>query len=218
MASVANRMTTMRESFGHDTETGRTLRPPSDMRCSPWSSIGLGSSCPLPCGIALGGRQSQTLALIFLAAAVRAYPTLNWLPKAEMLGDHRLGLFEVELAEHVLNERPRQTQLDFLAVGTEGVIVVEAKFTEKGFGSCSCSGRDTGVCSVYDRPYWSVAKDELGQRERVQPETLQKVHQVAHLGPLHDVYRNEKGPVSGAFLSGSDGTRTRDLRRDRPAF
>jgi hypothetical protein len=28
----------------------------------------------------------------------------------------------------------------------------------------------------------------------------------------------EKGPVSRAFLSGSDGTRTRDLRRDRPAF
>ncbi|MCW2963774.1 MAG: hypothetical protein JWO17_1026 [Actinomycetia bacterium] len=25
-------------------------------------------------------------------------------------------------------------------------------------------------------------------------------------------------PVSGVFVSGSDGTRTRDLRRDRPAF
>jgi hypothetical protein len=30
--------------------------------------------------------------------------------------------------------------------------------------------------------------------------------------------RNEKDPVSGVFVSGSDGTRTRDLRRDRPAF
>jgi integrase len=29
---------------------------------------------------------------------------------------------------------------------------------------------------------------------------------------------NEKIPVSGDFESGSDGTRTRDLRRDRPAF
>ena len=29
---------------------------------------------------------------------------------------------------------------------------------------------------------------------------------------------NEKVPVSRGFESGSDGTRTRDLRRDRPAF
>jgi integrase len=29
---------------------------------------------------------------------------------------------------------------------------------------------------------------------------------------------NEKAPASGDFQSGSDGTRTRDLRRDRPAF
>jgi len=29
---------------------------------------------------------------------------------------------------------------------------------------------------------------------------------------------NEKVPASGDFQSGSDGTRTRDLRRDRPAF
>ena len=34
----------------------------------------------------------------------------------------------------------------------------------------------------------------------------------AHAGP------NEKVPVSGDFEDGSDGTRTRDLRRDRPAF
>jgi hypothetical protein len=29
---------------------------------------------------------------------------------------------------------------------------------------------------------------------------------------------NEKVPASGDFEDGSDGTRTRDLRRDRPAF
>jgi hypothetical protein len=27
-----------------------------------------------------------------------------------------------------------------------------------------------------------------------------------------------KKPLSSGFVSGSDGTRTRDLRRDRPAF
>jgi hypothetical protein len=29
---------------------------------------------------------------------------------------------------------------------------------------------------------------------------------------------NEKPAVSSGFRNGSDGTRTRDLRRDRPAF
>ena len=33
----------------------------------------------------------------------------------------------------------------------------------------------------------------------------------------HDT-RKKKPPVSRRFRSGSDGTRTRDLRRDRPAF
>ena len=33
-----------------------------------------------------------------------------------------------------------------------------------------------------------------------------------------DEHRKGKVPVSGDFENGSDGTRTRDLRRDRPAF
>lgn len=32
-----------------------------------------------------------------------------------------------------MNERPYKTQLDFLARGDDGVIAVEAKFTEQGF-------------------------------------------------------------------------------------
>ena len=112
-------------------------------------------------------KSSQTLALTLLAASTRADPALSWLPCAQLLGERPLGLFEVELAENVLNERPRQTQLDFLAVGREGVIAVEAKFSERGFGACSCEGRASGVCSerVLDRPYWEVAKRELGLAE-----------------------------------------------------
>jgi hypothetical protein len=93
--------------------------------------------------------------------------SLSWLPLADQLGEHRLGLFEVELAETVLNERPRQTQLDFLARGDRGVIALEAKFSEKGFGQCRCVGRPAGHCSarVRERPYWPVAKRELGLKE-----------------------------------------------------
>jgi hypothetical protein len=111
-------------------------------------------------------RSSQTLALTLLAASVAANPTLAWFPLSAQLGDRRSTFFEVELAEHVLNERPRTTQLDALFVGNRGVIAVEAKFSERGFGSCSCQGRATGRCSkrVRERPYWAVA-GELGLRE-----------------------------------------------------
>jgi hypothetical protein len=33
-----------------------------------------------------------------------------------------------------------------------------------------------------------------------------------------DDRRARKSPACSAFVNGSDGTRTRDLRRDRPAF
>ena len=39
-----------------------------------------------------------------------------------------------------------------------------------------------------------------------------------HRANASDTASKEKVPVSRDFESGSDGTRTRDLRRDRPAF
>jgi hypothetical protein len=112
-------------------------------------------------------KSSQTLALTLLAAACRSSPTLSWLPFADQLGQQRLGLFEVELAEGVLNERPYQTQIDFLATGNHAVIAVEAKFSEPGFTPCRCKQRDEGICSahVHERPYWAVASRDLGLRE-----------------------------------------------------
>lgn len=127
-----------------------TLLPPSLWHQSWWAA-----------------KSSQTLAITLLAAAGRSQPSLGWLPFAEQLGRRPLRLFEVELAPHVLNEQPFQTQLDFLALGGDGVIAVEAKFTERGFSPCRCAGRDEGVCSrrVRARPYWSTAARELGLRE-----------------------------------------------------
>lgn len=112
-------------------------------------------------------KSSQTLALTLLAAACRSRPTLCWLPFADQLGRKRVGLFEVELAEGTLNERPHQTQIDFLAIGSDAVVAVEAKFSEHGFTPCSCKQRDEGICSarVRERPYWTVASRELGLRE-----------------------------------------------------
>jgi hypothetical protein len=112
------------------------------------------------------GGSSQTLAIALLSAATEADQSLSWLPGAESLGSVRGGLFEVELAEHVLNERPRQTTIDWLVLGTDGVIAAEAKFTEKGFGTCSCRRRSEGVCArrVLERPYWDVAEESLGVR------------------------------------------------------
>jgi hypothetical protein len=115
-------------------------------------------------------KSSQTLALTLLAAACRSRPTLSWLPFADQLGRQRVGLFEVELAECVLNERPYQTRIDFLATGSDAVVAVEAKFSERGFARCKCNQRDEGICSarVNERPYWAVAGRELGLRQTAQ--------------------------------------------------
>jgi hypothetical protein len=112
----------------------------------------------------LFGGSSQTLAIGLLAAATEADPTLDWLPGADRLGTPRASLFEVELAPHVLKERPRQTTIDWLILSPDGVIAVEAKFTEKGFGTCRCEERSHGICSerVLERPYWHVASTALG--------------------------------------------------------
>lgn len=112
-------------------------------------------------------KSSQTLALTLLATACRSQPSLDWLPFAKKLGERPIGLFEIELAPDVLNEQPFQTQLDFLALGSDGVIAVEAKFTERGFSPCRCAGRAAGECSerVRARPYWSTAASEFGLRD-----------------------------------------------------
>lgn len=108
------------------------------------------------------GGSSQVLAIALLSAARRADPRLDWLPVN--VDANPTTRFEVTLEPEVLNERPRQTSLDWLVTGDEGVVVGEAKFTEQGFGRCSCERRVVGRCSprVLERPYWQVASRSLG--------------------------------------------------------
>lgn len=114
----------------------------------------------------LSGGSSQTLAITLLSAAQSADPSLSWLPGSETLGSPAATLFEVELAPEVLSEQPRQTCVDVLFTAPRGVIVVEAKFTERGFGVCSCTHRAGGRCSprVLARPNWGVAQSTMGLR------------------------------------------------------
>jgi Restriction Endonuclease associating with ARP len=110
----------------------------------------------------LSAASSQVLAVALLGSAACADPTLQWLPTGWRFR-RALTLFEVELAATMLNERPRQTSVDWLAIDCEHVTAAEAKFTERGFGRCSCELRDSGLCSerVLERPYWDVASRDM---------------------------------------------------------
>lgn len=114
------------------------------------------------------GGSSQVLALSLLEPAVQADPSLGWLwptgGPLPTLGQPVQQRFEVELDAMTLNERPRTTAIDWLVTGPEGVMAVEAKFTEEGFARCSCEQRGTGGCSdrVRGRPYWPVARLHFG--------------------------------------------------------
>jgi hypothetical protein len=62
------------------------------------------------------------------------------------VGERVAWQFEYSVGFGLLNERPRTTDIDFFVSGPRGVLVVEAKFTEKGFGVCSCKARAEGRC------------------------------------------------------------------------
>jgi hypothetical protein len=72
--------------------------------------------------------------------------------------------FEYSVGFGLLDEKPRTTDIDFFVSGPDGVVAVEAKFTEEGMGKCSCAGRSKGVCDdrVKARPYWKVAREVFG--------------------------------------------------------
>lgn len=88
---------------------------------------------------------------------------------------------------HVLNEKPRVTNVDVLVEDHSTIICVEAKLWEAGFGSCACGSdppdpadaedpeleptppQERGACSgrVRDRSlYYRAATDVLGLPER----------------------------------------------------
>ena len=110
-----------------------------------------------------------------LQPAIDRDPSLEWLWEAAgapaVLGDVQDTQFEVTVPAELLNERPRQTAVDWLVTREQAVLAFEAKFTEQGLGRCSCSGREYGQCSdaVLSRPYWTVVEEELGWTRATEP-------------------------------------------------
>jgi hypothetical protein len=113
----------------------------------------------------LSAGSSQLLALAVLGPAAKRNDGLPWLLGADGLfpsiGEPVNWGFEYKVGFALLNEKPRTTDIDFVASGPLGVIAVEAKFMEEGMGACDCPGRAQGRCRqrVLDRPYWKIARD-----------------------------------------------------------
>jgi hypothetical protein len=91
---------------------------------------------------ARSGKSSQTLALALLGSAVHQDVTLEGLWRTLGIGGPHVQAtqigFEYALDPLDLQEEPRVTTLDFVATTTRDIAVVECKWSERGFGSCSC--------------------------------------------------------------------------------
>jgi hypothetical protein len=124
----------------------------------------------------LSGNSSQILALGLLGAGAKLDPWLNWLwnalgpipPAAGQLPDVR---FEYTLKPQVLDERPRQTSIDFWASDSAVLLCVEAKWTEAGIGACGCgkAAAAIGNCAEKVRKrsaYSSTAKNAFALPDR----------------------------------------------------
>lgn len=91
---------------------------------------------------ARSGKSSQTLALALLGSAVHQDVTMEGLWRMLGIGEPQAQAtqiaFEYALDPLDLQEEPRVTTLDFFATTTRAVAVIECKWSERGFGSCSC--------------------------------------------------------------------------------
>jgi hypothetical protein len=116
----------------------------------------------------LSGGSSQVLALGLLGPAVMHDAMLPWLFEPEgffpSIGQPVSWEFEYSVGFGLLNERPKTTDIDLFVSGPDAVVALEAKFTERGLGRCSCKERDSGRCDkrVFDRPYWDVGTQFIG--------------------------------------------------------
>lgn len=107
----------------------------------------------------LSGNSSQVLALGLLGVGASQDGSLSWLwegltsraplPPATITQVPRWG-FEYKLDEALLDERPRQTSIDFLVTDPGALFCIECKWTEPGIGECGCEpapARLTSACS-----------------------------------------------------------------------
>lgn len=125
----------------------------------------------------LSGRSSQVLALGLLGSGIQLEPDLGWLAEALDMpsistGSEPTGTFEWRAPFELLNEQPRPTSVDLL-VENEGLsLCIEAKWTERGFGTCSCTSeaRLSGDCQTRVRArtaYWQVLGQDFGRPLRL---------------------------------------------------
>jgi len=124
---------------------------------------------------ARSARSSQWLALALLGAAAHRDPSLSWFWRA--LGvphdvcEATHCIFERTLDPGDLNERPRVSQVDFVADTSRYVATVECKWSEAGFGNCSCEREGEGnpgvggACAdrvIAREKYWQTAHEVFG--------------------------------------------------------
>ena len=124
---------------------------------------------------ARSARSSQSLALALLGCAADRDPSFSWFWNALRL-PHRVKepthySFEHALDPIDLNEEPRVSQLDFVAETNRYFAAVECKWSEAGFGICSCAREKEGnpgaggFCAdrviVRDK-YWLTAQKVFG--------------------------------------------------------
>jgi hypothetical protein len=135
------------------------------------------------------GKSSQALALGLLGVAGALDTEFAWLwrlldrnPESSAVGE-----FEHSIPPTCLGETPRVTSIDYLITTPNTVVCVEAKWTERGLGSCSCDKREErygddvdaegdptiGECSerVLKRAaYWETAHDLFRLPDRSPPQ------------------------------------------------
>jgi hypothetical protein len=126
----------------------------------------------------LSGNSSQVLALGLLGVAAERKGSLLWLwecltPLPPAKSNFPPWSFEHTLQPEVLDERPRQTSIDFYVDDPAALLCIEAKWVERGIGECSCrnsGGNPTqGECSarVLEREaYWEVARETFRLPDR----------------------------------------------------
>jgi hypothetical protein len=97
---------------------------------------------------ARSARSSQSLALALLGSAAARDPSLAWFWRALCVSAPKMErvryAFEETLKPENLNERPRVTQLDFVVENNQYFAAVECKWSEAGFGICSCEREREG--------------------------------------------------------------------------
>jgi hypothetical protein len=188
------------------------------LRCPrhPYSARTLASALPPGCSdlqklirrdllhrFARSARSSQMLALSLLGNAAQNDDSLSWFWSALNLpfdfSNHPVMRFEHCLAPSDLNEVPRTTKLDLSVSTRETFIAVETKWSEPGFGVCSCvkdgdgnprAGFDCAARVRSRTAYWKVAQKFFG----LEPVRLPLLP--CSLSPFYQVVRNVAAAIN----------------------